>query len=60
MNAIRQYEPRIKVEDKDIVITYKNQILNIYLTYLIKETGEINEFNLEIASDDNPDRPLDM
>lgn len=32
-------------------------MVNIYLTYEIKETGEINQYNLEITADDNPDKP---
>lgn len=58
--AISKYEPRIIVEEKDITIIYNKQILSIYLTYEIKETGEINEFNLNISSEDNPDRPYDL
>lgn len=60
VTAISKYEPRIIVKDNDIVIRYDKQVLTIYLTYEIKETGEINEFNLEITSEDNPDRPYDM
>lgn len=38
----------------DISIVNDVQVLHIYLMYTIKETGEINEFNLDITPEDNP------
>lgn len=57
INAIEKYEPRISLNSNDITIVTENQEVQIYLTYEIKETGEINDYNLEISADDNPDRP---
>lgn len=57
VNAIEKYEPRINVSSDDITIVTENQEVQIYLTYEIKETGEINDYNLEISAEDNPDRP---
>lgn len=59
-NAIDKYEPRINVKDEDITIVFQDQIVNIYLMYEIKETGQINQFNLEITTEDNPDRPYSL
>lgn len=60
INAIDKYEPRINVKDEDITIVFQDQIVNIYLMYEIKETGQINQFNLEITTEDNPDRPYSL
>ena len=38
----------------NITLVNDVQTLHIYLTYTIKETGEINELNLDIASNENP------
>ena len=40
----------------DITIVQEPKAVHIYLQYEIKETGEINEYNLDITPDDNPDR----
>ena len=37
----------------DITLVNDIQVLHIYFTYTIKETGEINEYNLDITPDDN-------
>ena len=34
----------------------KLNIVNIYIQYEIKETGEINTYNMDITADDNPDK----
>lgn len=54
--AIDKYESRIVVKNEDITIIQENQAVNIYLQYTIKETGQINEYNLEITTDDNPEK----
>lgn len=42
--------------ESDITITNDGTTLQIYLQYTIKETGEINQYNLDISTLDNPDR----
>ena len=37
-------------------IVEDTNILHIYLNYVIKETGEINSYNLDVTPDDNPDK----
>lgn len=54
LDAIKKYEPRITVMDSDITLVYDGNTVRIYLDYEIKETGEINEYNMEITADDNP------
>lgn len=54
INAVEKYEPRIYLSQNDIQIVQDKDIVNIYLQYTIKDTGEINTYNVEIASDDNP------
>ena len=54
--AIDKYESRIVFKNEDITIIQENQTVNIYLQYTIKETGQINEYNLEITTDDNPEK----
>lgn len=56
IDAISKYEPRITVTTNDIVIEENTNVLNIYIQYEIKETGEINSYNMNIAADDNPDK----
>lgn len=56
INAINNYEPRITVTDSDITIVQDTNTVSIYIQYVIKETGEINEYNMNITSDDNPDK----
>lgn len=54
INAIRDYEPRIEVTGSDIQIIQTSRTVQIYIQYVIKETGEVNEFNLELSPEDNP------
>lgn len=54
LDAVQKYEPRITMTSNDITLVTDNRVLKIYLQYEIKETGEINEYNMEITSDDNP------
>lgn len=39
----------------DIEIVQTVQIVHIFIQYRIKETGEVNQYNLEIKPTDNPD-----
>ena len=52
LNAVSKYEPRVIMGEDDIVIINDIQTLHIFITYTIKETGEINEYNLEITPED--------
>ena len=54
LDAVQKYEPRITMTSNDITLVTDNRVLKIYLQYEIKETGEVNEYNIEITSDDNP------
>jgi phage baseplate assembly protein W len=54
LNAVSKYEPRITISSNDIQMSTNNQILSIYIQYTIKETGEVNSYNLDISPDDNP------
>lgn len=54
INAVRDYEPRIQITGSDIDIVRTDRTVQIYIQYLIKETGEVNEFNLELSPEDNP------
>lgn len=56
MTAVEKYEPRIKMTADDIIIEQHDNVVSIYINYTIKETGEINTYNLDITSDDNPDK----
>lgn len=56
LTAVEKYEPRIEMTTSDITIVEKDNILSIYLRYVIKETGEINEYNMDITPNDNPDK----
>lgn len=56
LQAVSKYEPRIYMTESDIQLVNNGTTLQIYITYTIKETGEINEYNLEISTKDNPDR----
>ena len=40
----------------NIVIDKNVEVVNIYIQYEIKETGEINQFNMSITPADNPDK----
>ena len=54
--AIQKYEPRVIVNESDVVIQNDHNVIRIFILYIIKETGELNEFNLELTSDDNPNK----
>ena len=56
IDAIEKYEPRIKITNNDITLVEDTNLLQIYIQYEIKETGEINQYNLEITPDDNPEK----
>lgn len=53
-DAINKYEPRIIITPEDITLVNDTNVLHIYLTYTIKATGQINEYNLDIYPNDNP------
>ena len=40
----------------NITLVEQDNVLSIYLKYVIKETGEINEYNMDITPNDNPDK----
>lgn len=54
MNAVQKYEPRIDMSTNDIYLEQDGRILRIYIQYTIKETGEVNKYNMELTTDDNP------
>lgn len=54
MNAVQKYEPRIEMSTSDIYLEQDGRILRIYIQYTIKETGEVNDYNMELTTDDNP------
>lgn len=54
LNAVQKYEPRVTIDSNDIFIEQNGRTVNIYLQYTIKETGEVNDYNLELTTDDNP------
>lgn len=56
LDAIEKYEPRITMNANDITLVENTNLLQIYITYTIKETGEINSYNLDITPDDNPEK----
>lgn len=56
LNAVEKYEPRINMNANDITIVHDDNILQIYIQYEIKETGQINSYNMSITPDDNPDK----
>lgn len=56
IDAISKYEPRIIVTSNDIVIEENINVVKIYIQYEIKDTGEINTYNMDITPDDNPDK----
>lgn len=56
LDAVRKYEPRIDMTPNDIVLVEDTNLLQIYIQYIIKETGEINQYNLEITPNDNPEK----
>ena len=54
MNAVQKYEPRIEMSTSNIYLEQDGRILRIYIQYTIKETGEVNDYNMELITDDNP------
>lgn len=56
LNAVEKYEPRITMTTNDITLVQDANVLQIYLQYEIKETGQINSYNMSITPDDNPDK----
>lgn len=54
LNAVAKYEPRIIMYSDDIQLVQDTQTLYIFIQYQIKETGEINQYNMEITQNDNP------
>lgn len=56
LNSVEKYEPRITMTSDDIVLIQEGNVLQIYLQYTIKETGQINSYNMSITPDDNPDK----
>ena len=56
INAVTAYEPRVEMSPSDITIVSDNTTVKIYIQYIIKETGQINEYNMEITAEDNPYR----
>ena len=56
LDAVEKYEPRISMGTGDIIMVEDNNVLHIYLNYLIKETGEVNSYNFDVTPDDNPDK----
>ena len=54
IDAVTKYEPRIEMTYGDITIYKTPQVVHIFIQYTIKDTGEINQYNLEIESEDNP------
>jgi len=56
LNAVSKYEPRITMTSDDITIFQDVDRLNIYLTYTIKDTNQINTYNMDITPMDNPYR----
>ena len=56
VNAIHKYEPRIDITYNDIEIIQEDSKVFIFLTYLIKDTKEINEYNIQLTTSDNPYR----
>lgn len=56
LEAVNKFEPRITMSDSDIQIIKNVDKINIYIQYLIKDSGEVNSYNLEVTPADNPDR----
>ena len=56
INAVTAYEPRVEMSPSDITIVSDKTTVKIYIQYVIKETGQINEYNMEITAEDNPYR----
>ena len=56
IEAVNKYEPRIFMNENDISIVQNQTTVDIYIQYEILQTGEINQYNLEITPDDNPEK----
>ena len=54
VEAVNKYEPRIFMNENDISIVQNQTTVEIYIQYEILQTGEINQYNMEITADDNP------
>ena len=54
IEAVNKYEPRIFMNENDISIVQNQKTVEIYIQYEILQTGEINQYNMEITADDNP------
>ena len=54
--AVSKYEPRIIVNENDVTIIRDYNTVKIYILYTIKDTGELNEYNMELTPDDNPNK----
>lgn len=54
MNAINKFEPRVYTDTSMISIIQDTRVVRIFIQYVIKETGEVNDYNMEITPDDNP------
>ena len=48
LNAVALYEPRITMNENDIQIVRDVQTVQIYIQYTIKETGQINNYKLQV------------
>lgn len=58
IDAITKYEPRITVTYNDIQLVKTVQILHIFIQYVINSTGEVNQYNLDINSDEVKNRTI--
>ena len=56
LNAVSKYEPRITMTADDISIVQNVDRLSIYISYTIKDTNEVNQYNMDITTLDNPYR----
>lgn len=54
MNAINKFEPRVYTDTSMISIIQDTRVVRIFIQYVIKETGVVNDYNMEITPDDNP------
>ena len=54
IDAVSKYEPRVVITPEDIYIVQEVQVVHIFIQYTIKDTGEINQYNLDIKPNDNP------
>ena len=54
MNAINKFEPRVYTDTSMISIIQDTRVVRIFIQYVIKETGVVNDYNMEITPEDNP------